>query len=298
MTQTSPLRYYSGIATDGHNWDAFEYRPGDVFVCVPPKSGTTWMQTICGLLIFGDPEAEIAIPDLSPWIEIRLNPEDFKMRLARLAQQSHQRFLKSHSPLDGVPYFEDCTYLICHRHPLDVHFSMRNHVHNMKIDALDHFYTDDIAACFDAFLNNSIEDGGMDQPSLELIAHHLTTARAMAHLPNVHLFHYATLSQDLPGQMARVAKAIGVSHAPDLFDRLVAKASFKAMKSEALMRAPGATRGLYKDPSAFFNSGQSGQWQGWLNAGQIADYNAKIATLLSPEDRHYLETGTAPSFAL
>lgn len=291
MNTPSPIRHYNGIFTDTHNWDKFEHRAGDVFICVPPKSGTTWMQSICGLLIFGNPDAEIAYPELSPWIEFRLSSKSIETRLAQLSAQTHQRYIKSHSPLDGIPYFEDCTYLVAHRHPLDVHFSMWHHVQNMNLDQIDHLYTDDTAANFNAFLTNSIEAEGLDQPSLELITHHLKTARAMAHLPNVHMFHYDTMSNDLHGQMQRVATAIGVSHPPEIFEKLVGKATFKSMKANALRTAPGVKGGLYKDPSAFFNSGQGRKWESKLNDAQIADYNAKIAALLSAEDIRYLEAG-------
>jgi len=249
------------------------------------------MQSICGLLIFGNPEAEIAYPELSPWIEFRLSSKSIENRLAQLTAQTHQRYIKSHSPLDGVPYFEDCTYLISHRHPLDVHFSMWHHVQNMRLNQNDHLYTEDTEANLKAFLTNSINDEGLDQPSLELITHHLKTAREMADLPNVHMFHYTTMSQDLHGQMMRVAAAIGISHPPDLFDKLVAKATFKSMKSNALLTAPGNAGGLYKDPFAFFNSGKGRKWQGKLNEAQLADYKKKIATLLTVEDIRYLETG-------
>lgn len=291
MIKSNPIRHYSGVFTDTHNWDNFEHRPGDIFICVPPKSGTTWMQSICGLLVFGDPDAEIAYPEISPWVEFRLSIEPIEDRLERLSAQTHQRFMKSHSPLDGVPYFEDCIYLIGHRHPLDVHFSMWHHVQNMNLEHNDHLYTDDRAANLDAFLTNGIDGEGMDQPSLELIAHHLKTAREIADRPNVRMFHYATMSRDLHGQMQRVADAIGVSHPSDLFERLVAKATFKSMKENAHVTAPGAAGGIWDDPSTFFNSGQGRKWEGKLNEAQIGEYAARIAALLSVEDVRYLETG-------
>ncbi len=291
MSNPKGIRHYQGVFTDTHNWAKFAHRPGDVFICVPPKSGTTWMQSICGLLIFGDPDAEIAYPEVSPWIEFRLSSKSTEAKLEWLSRQTHQRFIKSHSPLDGVPFFEECVYIVVHRHPLDVHFSMWHHVQNMKIDHIDHLHTDDISANFEAFLANSIKDEGLDQPSLELITRHYQTARAISHLPNVHMFHYNTLSQDLHGQMQRVAAAIGVSHPPELFEKLVAKATFKSMKENAVRTAPGAVGGLYKDPSAFFESGTSRKWEGKLNAIQLAAYDTRIAGLLSAEDIRYLEAG-------
>ena len=291
MNALHPRRHYSGVFTDTRNWDHFKHRAGDVFICVPPKSGTTWMQAICGLLIFGDPDAEIAYPEVSPWVDFRLSSKSIEERLQTLEAQNHQRFIKSHSPLDGVPYFEDCTYIVVHRHPLDVHFSMWHHVNNMRLNLINHLHTDDVSANFDLFLNNSIENEGLDQPSLELIVHHFKTAKEREHLPNVHLFHYDGMSADLHGEMQRVADAIGVSHPPQLFDRLVAKATFKSMKANAAFTAPGAKGGLFENPSVFFNSGVGRKWEGKLSAGEVARYDAKIATMLRATDVRLLETG-------
>jgi aryl sulfotransferase len=286
-----PKRHYNGVFTDTHNWDNFEHRSGDVFICVPPKSGTTWMQTICGLLIFGEPESKLAYPEISPWIDFRLSSKTIEHRLATLAAQTHQRFIKSHTPLDGIPYFEDCTYLVVHRHPLDVHFSMENHVRNMNLNTIDHLYTDDVSANFTAFLNNGLEGEGLDQPSLALIARHLKTAKMMAHLPNVHMFHYNTMSQNLHKQMEHVAQAIGVSHNDALFETLVSKATFKSMKANALLSAPGAAGGLFKDPSVFFHSGTGQKWKGKLSETEIGHYRTKISELLDSDDVDYIETG-------
>jgi aryl sulfotransferase len=291
MHTVQPKRYYDGIFSDSHHWDQFEHRARDVFICVPPKSGTTWMQAICGLLIFGDPDAQIAYPEISPWIEFKLSSKTIDTRIALLRDQTHQRFIKSHSPLDGVPYFDDCTYIVGHRHPLDVHFSMWNHVQNMHIDLLDHLYTDDVDHTLNAFLSNGIEGEGFDQPSLAFLAHHLRTVRALSDLPNVHLFHYQTTLNDLRGQMARVADAIGVTHPPALFDTLVAKARFKSMKANAHLTAPGGKSGLFKDPSAFFKTGRSGNWAGKLSSEQIERYQTRISELLDQDEIRYIETG-------
>ncbi len=291
MKPSLAKRHYQGVFTDTHNWDNFEHRSGDVFICVPPKSGTTWMQTICGLLIFGDPNAELAYPEISPWIDFRLSSKTIEQRLATLTAQPHQRFIKSHTPLDGIPFFDDCTYLVVHRHPLDVHFSMGNHVRNMRLDTIDHLYTDDISANFKAFLNNGFEGEGLDQPSLASIARHLSTAKAISHLPNVYMFHYETLTKNLYSQMERIAQAIGASPKPELFAVLVAKATFKSMKANAHLTAPGAAGGLFKDPSVFFHSGTGQKWKGKLNESEIDLYNKRIAELLNSDDVSYIETG-------
>jgi aryl sulfotransferase len=38
---------------------------------------------------------------------------------ARLAAQGHRRFIKTHTPLDGIPLDPRVTYIVTARHPLD-----------------------------------------------------------------------------------------------------------------------------------------------------------------------------------
>ena len=50
-----PVRYQSPDEDSGR-WHGFEFRPGDIVISTRSKSGTTWMQMICLLLIFETPE--------------------------------------------------------------------------------------------------------------------------------------------------------------------------------------------------------------------------------------------------
>src|SRR5687767_10791972 len=52
----TPRPRYRSIIADSARWDGFVFRPGDVVISTPPKSGTTWMQMLCALLIFDGPE--------------------------------------------------------------------------------------------------------------------------------------------------------------------------------------------------------------------------------------------------
>ena len=47
-------REYRNVVSDNLRWNRFVSRPGDIFVCTPPKCGTTWMQTIVASLLFPD----------------------------------------------------------------------------------------------------------------------------------------------------------------------------------------------------------------------------------------------------
>lgn len=63
---------------------------------------------------------------MSPWIDARFQgPVDEE--LAQLEAQTHRRFIKSHLPLDGLPYYPNVKYLVVARDPRDVFMSLMNH---------------------------------------------------------------------------------------------------------------------------------------------------------------------------
>ena len=46
-----PLRHYEGFMADSSRWERFRFRPDDVVISTPAKCGTTWMQTIVGMVL-------------------------------------------------------------------------------------------------------------------------------------------------------------------------------------------------------------------------------------------------------
>ena len=51
----APLWRYTSPDEDSARWWDFPFRPGDIVVSTRSKSGTTWVQMICLLLVFGRP---------------------------------------------------------------------------------------------------------------------------------------------------------------------------------------------------------------------------------------------------
>ena len=51
MTDPAPVRYRSPDE-DSARWNEFAFRPGDIVISTRSKSGTTWVQMICALLVF------------------------------------------------------------------------------------------------------------------------------------------------------------------------------------------------------------------------------------------------------
>ena len=96
-------------------------RPGDIIVSAPAKSGMTWTQAILAMLIFGRSDLDVQPARISPWFDSKFEP--LGAMLQRLEAQTHRRYLKTHTPLDGLPYYPEVSYLAVFRHPLDVFHS-------------------------------------------------------------------------------------------------------------------------------------------------------------------------------
>src|SRR5215212_6918077 len=128
----TPRTRYRSITADSRRWDGFAFRPGDIIISTPPKSGTTWTQMLCALLIFDGPAFPAPLGDLSPWLDMNIRP--LAEVTAALAAQTHRRFIKTHTPLDGIPLHRDVTYLIVGRDPRDVAISWEHHAANMNFE--------------------------------------------------------------------------------------------------------------------------------------------------------------------
>jgi hypothetical protein len=65
---------YRSADEDSARWDGFPFRRGDIVISTRSKSGTTWAQMICALLVFQDPQLPAALSELSPWLDWLLVP--------------------------------------------------------------------------------------------------------------------------------------------------------------------------------------------------------------------------------
>lgn len=89
------------------------------------------MQMICALLVFQTPALPAPLSELSPWLDwLSLDRADL---LAALAAQEHRRFIKTHTPLDGLPLDPRVTYVVVARHPLDMAVSLYHHYANLDV---------------------------------------------------------------------------------------------------------------------------------------------------------------------
>ncbi|MEM1235596.1 MAG: sulfotransferase domain-containing protein [Pseudomonadota bacterium] len=280
-----PTESYPGKISDPTRWGAYEPRPGDIIVNTPPKSGTTWVQSILAMLIAADPGVDAELTMKCPWIDINVRPID--ELCARLSEQKHQRQVKSHTPFDGLPWWDELRYIAVYRHPIDVHFSFRRHVENFQLSMMAPFYPAGPRESFRLFL----EGQQVDEVSLWLIAQHLRATRAREGRENLLVLHYADMGRDLRGTVASIAAHVGIEASERLIDAVAEAATFDNMRANAGRFAPSAWQGDADKDRGFFDSGSSNKWEGVLTDDDLAAYHARLAELLGPEDRLWLEQG-------
>lgn len=281
---------YRGSITDTARWDHFRPRRDDLFVCAPAKCGSTWTQAICALLIFGRSDLEVNPAQISPWLDATITP--LEPTLAMLDRQTHRRVVKTHTPLDGIPYYEPpCAYLVIYRDPRDAFLSLRNHVDNMVDTRFRERGSDDPAADFRTWVTTPRKEGAAEQFSLEDFVYHFRSFWRYRALPNVHLLHYSDLRRDLEGNMRRLAAALQIPVEGSRFPELARAASFDHMRKNAATFAPGAGMGFWKDETRFFHRGRGGQWLDVLGPEELSLYRNRLAAWLAPDEIRWLEEG-------
>ena len=209
-------RAYRSHHLDSERWDHVTLRPGDVVISTSMKAGTTWMQRIMSLLVFGPGPLPARLVALSPWIDAAFLG-DVDDVVATIEAQEHQRFLKSHLPFDALPYDPAVRYVYVGRDTRDVFMSAFNHYSA---------YTEFTYSLLDAaggaagpmprcpaterdlwadWMTRSLFDWETDGWPFWSHHHHAASFWPHRDLPNVLMVHYADLLADLEAQMRRVA---------------------------------------------------------------------------------------------
>ena len=292
------VRYRSTV-WDSNRWQPFSARAGDIIISTPPKCGTTWMQMICALLIFQRTTFDRSLDLISPWLEMQTR--DIGDVIADLDAQPHRRFIKSHTPLDGLPYDEAVTYICVGRDPRDVAISLAAHLDNLDLEALftardSAVGNEDLAEMFrdwEPAPTDPVErfwrwvdepnTGELAHVSLASTMHHLATFWEVRDQPNVVLVHYADLQRDLEGEMRRLADRLDIDIDDDRLADLAVAAGFDTMRERADELAPDASEGILQSNRAFFRSGRSGQWQQLLDDDGRRRYAERVKQLASTD---------------
>ncbi len=286
--RNQPVRYRSGDE-DSARWLDFNFRDGDIVISTRSKSGTTWVQMICALLIFQSPELPRSLPELSPWLDWLVLPKD--ELLSDLEAQTHRRFIKTHTPLDGLPDDDRVTFIVVARHPLDAAVSLYHQSHNINRKRISELTGNpDLAKPkelppIEEWLHSWIESDVSVQVELESfngVFHHLNDAWSRKDHSDILLVHYADLLHDLGGEMRRIAADLKIDVSSKRIDELAQAATFESMQANGDNLAPDPA-GVLKEGPRFFRAGQSGAGTNALSAAALAAYHSR-ATRAAPSD--------------
>lgn len=287
----SDLKIYRTAVFDNSRWENFESRTGDVFICTPPKCGTTWTQTIVANLIRPEGDFPAPIMQLSPWIEAVFVPvEDM---LSSLNAQTHRRVMKSHTAADGIPWFADAKYIFVGRDGRDAFMSMCNHRERMKKHNV-------------AMLNAQAAAAGIPQmPAYDGDPHTfltiwlenedhffniVATYWARRSQENLLLVHFHDLKNDLPGETRRIADFLNIEVSEQQFTAVLERSSFEYMRSHPEMVGDfdimfeGGIKG-------FIFKGTNGRWREVFSEDELIRYQQRAAELLPQEAIDWLENG-------
>jgi aryl sulfotransferase len=294
----STLFHYTSDDEDSARWWRFPLRDGDIIVSTRSKSGTTWMQMICLLLVFQTPELPDRLGQLSPWLDWLFRPEA-EVR-ALLEAQTHRRVIKTHTPLDGVPQDHRVTYIVVARHPLDAAVSMYHHSKNLDRERLRilmdrpdpavapsaHATPPPVSSLpLREWLLAYIDwepDPRQWLDSLPGTMLHLSDAWARRDAGNVVLVHYDDLYEDLEGSMRRLSRLLRIPEDHARFATLVRAAGFEAMSANPERSVPDIL-GVFRENAAFFRRGGSGEGRAVAGEDGMARYRRRIDGLAPPD---------------
>lgn len=304
----SALRVYRGIISDSERWHRFKFREDDVIITTPSKCGTTWMQSIVATLIFQSSDLSEPVGSISLWLDALLRSE--AEATAILEAQTHRRFLKTHCPLDGLPRVPGVTYIAVVRHPLDVALSNLDHNTNQcrnrtaeLLESSGHGITDnndtntkntppqDRTEYLRWWIDNDIQSDGAGPHGLEDYCQQVRTYWEARNEPNVHLFHYSDLWNDLDGEMRRIADILGVSVDEKCWLDWIDSVTLKSMKERAHMTAPEAHLGLWQSTSQFFAKGGRRDWEKLLTDEDMRHFEDRIESFAGREATTWILSG-------
>jgi hypothetical protein len=306
------VRRYRSIVYDSDRWDGVELRPGDILISTPPKCGTTWTQMICALLVLQTADLPAPLSELSPWVDQEIRSR--KALRSMLEGMAHRRFLKTHTPLDGLPRVDGVTYLLVGRDPRDVGLSMDHHMGNLNAESFR--VAREQAAAEDGIelppmipppsrLDDPVQRfwGWVDSEvpvteigsSLRRTLEHFATFWGVTDL-DVVLLHYDDLQADLEGGMRRLATHLGIDVSAHRWPALVEAATFASMRDRAPVTAPNGGRGHWHDDQAFFHRGTSGQWRDVLTTeADLARYAARVDEVAARDLAAWAHRGWPPT---
>ena len=294
-------RIYSTEHFNSERWKGIEMREDDIVVSTAMKSGTTWMLRIVGLMVFQDPLRVDNQVMHAPWPDAAFagSPE---AAIEEANAVTHQRFMKTHIPLDGTYYHPHVKYINVVRDARDNFMSLQHHWAGIseEVHQIFHNYwgtpfprpeeVGDIHERWRRWLTEGRHEWVSDGYPFQSVFHYAESFWNYRYLPNILLVHFNDLKSNLEGEMRRVAQFLGKKIPEADWPAYVEAATFKSMKRDINRLSPSFDFIFSHGSQGFMHSGRNQSWKDVLTEEDLALYD-KRASQLAPDLRAWMENG-------
>ncbi|MER7936232.1 MULTISPECIES: sulfotransferase domain-containing protein [unclassified Streptomyces] len=251
-------------------------------------------------LIFQSVRLPRPLMELSPWLDMAMVP--LADVLATLSEQPHRRFVKTHLPLDALPFHPHVRYLVVGRDLRDLALSTHHHARSMSSagpraalaaaaqahggENLSSFrppeVPEDVHAFWREFFTRSAYPWESDGWPYNSPTRHLSSWWEHRSEPNIRLLHYQDMLDDLDGEMRRLAEFLGITVDERVWPDLVHACTFAEMKVNEDEIWDSGLSGSALGSWNFFHKGTSGQWRTLCSEDELALHDRAVRRL--PEE--------------
>jgi aryl sulfotransferase len=301
---------YKSHMLDSERWNEVVSRPGDVVVASSYRAGAGWAESIISHLLkkpCSGAELNTSAPSSTttnvsstaslpcPCIETRGGPPVHVLRQQLAAASPHDRVLKTHLPLDGLPFSAGTRYVVVGRDLRDVACSCVSQWKSGSASRCQHMNdsvtSDNVASCDDtvavgppmpSLSGVTARECFLDllEPSSEGEAmglcsywHLYDTWFQYRHLPNVHFMHCNDLKNDFRSEVSKLASFLNVTLSSSELDQLQVYVSLSYLKSHAHDALCLNAACIHSDGRGSFSHVVSkGCWNGVLSKKDIQLY--------------------------
>lgn len=247
------MRFNSSLYDDGVVRSALQYqaRPDDVFIVTPPRSGTTWMQTIVYALLNQGRGFDEDIDDYiarNPFLE--MHGKEVVEKMPRSGA------IKTHLLFDRLPFHPQAKYICVIRNLKDVCVSLHRFITTINGGSVNHEITFD--QFFNGFLSGKI--GTVDYFD------HLLSYWSHKDDSNVILVLYEEMKKDIRTVIHRLGKFLEIDLSEELLERIMTVSSFDYMKKAEFNQK--ISRAHTTATFQFIRKGIVGDWQTTLSHEQ------------------------------
>jgi aryl sulfotransferase len=299
-------RLYQNHHLDSTRWDVYNPRPDDVIVTTSYKAGTTWTQQILHQLFYRDHKELPDFDAVTPWPDARFIPISKEKLGVFMDAIEGRRFIKSHLPLDGLPYYSQVKYLIVGRDCRDVFMSFFNHYSRYTDLAMTMMNTPDIQGdllpvcpedpreLWQDWISKGWFEWETEGYPFWANLGHTASYWPYRHLPNFMFIHYNDLLADLDLSIRKISAFLGEEPTEKQLAQIVENTTFANVKAKAKeldALVDENTRVFEGGSEGFFFKGTNGRWRDVLTSEDLALYEEAKERVLTPECAKWLEEG-------